>query len=124
MGIFPACFVAIPQVPHNHIFSIWHSYKLAARCSSLFQRRISLFASICALSCRRIGRESCWWYNSCPQVKPNLSLEVQWAYFEEAACQREGSVIALFPAKSKSFLPQNFQHWVKKVEGSVCFMEE
>lgn len=58
--------MATPQVLHNHIFSVWSSCKLTARCSLLFQRRISLFASICALSCRRIGRENCWWYSFLP----------------------------------------------------------
>lgn len=67
----------------THIFS--------ARCRLLFQRMISLLESICALSCRRIGRENCWWYNFLPpdEAKP---------------LQSSGHLFNRLPAKGRALL--------------------
>lgn len=90
VGIFPARFVAASQVPHSHIFSVWHSCKLTSRCGLLCQRRISSFACACALSCGRTGREDCQWYNLLPlgDAKP-------------LAVKSNGHILSRLPAKER-----------------------
>lgn len=82
MDISPCCLWQSSRYL-THIFS--------ARCRLLFQRRISLFVSICSLSCRRIGRENCWWYNflSPGETKP---------------LQSSGHILNRLPAKGRALL--------------------
>lgn len=82
MALSPGCLWQSPR--HlTHIFS--------ARCRLLFQRRIGLFVSVCALSGRKIGRESCWWYNFLPpgEAKP---------------LQSSGHIFNRLPAKGRALL--------------------
>lgn len=90
VGIFPACFVAVSQVPHSHISSVWHPCKLTSRCGLLCQRRIGSFACTCALSCGRTGREDCQGYNLLPlgDAKP-------------LAVKSNGHILSRLPARER-----------------------
>lgn len=71
---------------------LWQSPRIfSAREGLVFQRRISLFVSVCALLCRRIGREKCWWYNFLPlgEAKP---------------LQSSGHILNRLPAKGRALL--------------------
>lgn len=123
-GVFPSLLCSNPSGTSLKS-SVWSSCKLTARCCLLFQRRISLFASTCALSCRRIGRENYWWYNCLPStpiplVKPNLPLCGPVGVFWIGCLRKRELCCYVVPSRSKSLFeePQNFQTWVKEVEGS------
>lgn len=116
VGIFPACFVAVPQVPHNHIFSVWRFCEYC-QVQLTLPERISVFASICASSCGRIGRENCWWYSFLPQGGKPLTVKSS-GHILSNCLPKRALLLHCSQQKSTSFSARasELQNLVKKVE--------